>query len=154
MRIMFCGLSVAVALGASAVMAADSGVAIGQLTCKSTSIDNAILFTETTFDCTYEGTDGTTDSYTGEIDKIGVDLSAKDSVTMVWQVVAPTDDAYGEKALVGTYVGASADVAAGVGAGAGVLIGGGSNSFTLQPVTVSGVDGTGVSLGIESFELQ
>jgi hypothetical protein len=154
MKIIIRGLSAVALLGAGTALAADSGVAIGQLTCRSTDITNVILFTETTFDCTFEGSDGQTDSYTGEVDRIGIDLSIKDNVTMVWQVIAPTDAAGEPKLLRGTYLGASADAAAGVGGGAGVLVGGGGNSFTLQPVTVSGIEGVGVSLGIESFELE
>ncbi len=69
-------------------------------------------------------------------------------------MLAPTDDAYEPKALEGTYAGASADAAAGVGGGAQVLVGGGDNSFTLQPVSVTGVKGAGASIGVQTFELE
>ena len=37
--------------------------------------------------------------------------------------------------------------------GANVLVGGGRHSVTLQPLSASGIVGTGVSVGIEEFEL-
>ncbi len=118
-------------------------------------VDNIVVYTEQDFACTFEaaGSDAT-EEYTGEITKIGIDLSIKSGFTIIWAVLAPTDDAYEPKALAGRYVGASADVAAGVGGGAKVLVGAGDNSFTLQPVSVTGVEGAGASLGIETFELE
>ena len=153
MKTVTSGLLAAMLLGSGAAMAA-SGVTIGELRCTSTDIDSAVLYTETTFECTFEGTDGTTESYAGEIDEIGVDLSSKESMTVVWEVVAPTEEAYEPKALAGTYLRASADVGVSDGAGAGLLVGGGDSPFTLQPVTVSEKDGTGGSVGIGRFELE
>lgn len=153
MKNIFGGALLGLALSAGPGLAADAGVEIGKLTCRSTEITNAIVFTETDFDCTFEGTDGASEAYHGEVSKIGVDLSIKENVTMVWGVLAPSADVYKAKALAGTYVGASADIAAGVGGGAGILIGGGGNSFTLQPLTVSGIEGAGAALGIQSFQL-
>lgn len=147
-------LSLAVALGAGPALGADSGVEIGTLTCKVTDVTNLVVYTSQSFDCGFKGKGGKTESYTGEIDKIGIDLSIKDDFTIIWTVLAPTDDAAGEKSLAGTYVGAGADVALSKGGGAQVLVGGGENSFSLQPVSVSGVDGVGASLGLESFTLK
>ena len=153
MKSVIAGLSAAILLGAGAAMGA-SGVTVGELSCTSTEIDSAILYTEAMFDCTFEGTNGTTETYTGEMDKVGVDLSSRERVTMVWEVVAATEEAYQPKSLAGTYLSASADVGVGAGAGAGILIGGRGNSFTLQPVTISGAEGTGGSVGIGRFELE
>ena len=153
MKTMLYALPLAVALGAGTAGAA--GVKIGTLTCNSTGTTNAIVFSQTQFDCTYEGANGKArEQYVGSVDKIGVDLSITNDVTMVWGVLAPTEDQYAPGALSGTYYGAQAGAAVGVGAGAGVLVGGGNNSFTLQPVTVSGIEGVGASLGIQQFELK
>jgi hypothetical protein len=147
-------LAVAGALIAGPALAQDAGIKVGTLTCKATEITNAIVFTDVDFACIYEGANGNTEPYEGEIDKIGVDLSIKNDVTMVWAVVAPTETEYLPGQLAGNYVGASADASLGLGAGARVLVGGGENGFTLQPVSVDGIEGVGVSLGIESFELE
>lgn len=155
MRTISCSAAIAALLTAGAAMAQDAGVKVGTLTCEATDITNVVLFTETNFDCVYESATGdTTESYTGEIDKIGLDLSIKDDVTMVWAVVAPTETEYMPKQLSGTYFGAAADASLGLGAGAHVLVGGGDMGFTLQPVSVEGIEGVGASLGIESFELE
>jgi hypothetical protein len=117
-------------------------------------VTNVVVYTEQTFACTFEPAGGgPADAYTGQITKVGIDLSIKEDFSVIWAVIAPTDVAYEPQSLDGTYVGASADAAVGVGAGAHVLVGGGDNSFTLQPVSVSGVEGVGASIGIESFEL-
>lgn len=150
------GIAAAPALAQSeAEGSTDAGVEIGTLTCEVQNVTNVVVYTEQDFACIFEhaGSDRT-EAYAGEISKIGIDLSIKEDFTIVWAVLAPTDDAYAPKALRGTYAGASADVAAGVGVGAKVLVGGGDNSFTLQPVSVTGVKGAGASLGLEKFELQ
>ncbi len=141
-------------LAATPALADDAGVKIGTLTCEQTGKSGGIISTSTQFDCEYEGINGeVTENYTGEISKLGIDLTATDDVTMVWAVVAPTAAAFEPNALAGSYVGASASAALGLGAGARVLVGGGNESFTLQPVSVEGIDGTGLSVGIEEFQL-
>jgi len=148
-------------LSAAAVVAllagpasAQSGVEIGVLTCRVTEVTNLVVYTSQTFDCTFDpANDRPTESYAGEITKIGVDLSIKNDFTIVWGVLAPSQGIYEPGSLAGTYVGAGADVAIGAGVGAQVLAGGGEQSFSLQPVSVSGVEGIGASLGIESFQL-
>lgn len=134
---------------------AKSGVKIGTLTCKVQHVTNVVVYTHQDFACKFEPAGSEKpEVYTGEISKIGVDLSIKEDFTIVWAVVAPTENAYAPHALAGTYVGASADAALGVGGGANVLVGGGNDSFTLQPVSVSGVEGAGASIGIEKFTLK
>lgn len=142
-------------LVASAAQAQDPGVKVGTLTCKATEITNAIVFTDTNLDCVYQNATGeTVEHYTGDVDKVGVDLSIKNDVTLVWAVVAPTETEFLPGQLAGTYVGASADASLGLGAGAHALVGGGDKGFTLQPVSVEGIEGVGASIGIESFELE
>lgn len=134
---------------------ADSGIEIGELTCKVVDVTNVVLYTEQTFDCEFKSVNGAIDSYKGIIQKIGVDLSIKDDFTLVWTVVAPTEVAGSEHALAGTYAGVGADVQLGVGVGAKVLVGGGDGSFSLQPVSVGGLSGgVGAALGIEEFRLR
>ena len=130
-------------------------VEICVLTCKVKDVTNLVVYTEQTFACEFDPRgNGANEWYEGEITKVGIDLSNKDGFTIVWGVFAPSENAYEAKALTGTYVGAAADVAVGVGGGAAVLVGGGDNSFSLQPISVSGVEGVGASIGLEAFEIR
>ncbi len=133
--------------------AAQSGVEIGVLTCRVTDVTNVVVYTEQSFDCSFEPAQGETESYSGEITKIGLDLSIKNDFTIVWAVLAPTNTALEPGSLAGTYAGVGADVTLGAGVGANILVGGGENSFSLQPVSVAGLTGAGASLGIETFTL-
>ena len=82
-----------------------------------------------------------------------IDMDAVAKVeTMIWKVIAPFDRTE-PGALTGSYIGASIDASLVVGVGARALVGGGGNSFTLQPLSVSGEEGVGAAAGIESFEL-
>src|SRR5690625_5150159 len=155
MKSMTIALALAAAMAGGTAMAEDAGVEIGQLTCKSTATTTAILFTDTHFDCKFAsaGKSKRVDHYRGEIKEVGVNLSIKDEVTLIWAVFAPTRQKYAPGQLAGNYVGAGADVSAVVGGGANVLIGGGNDGFQLQPISVEGIKGTGVSLGLERLRL-
>lgn len=139
---------------ATPALAQESGFEIGTLTCKVVDVTNLILYTNEKFACDFAGSDGLSENYGGEIDSIGVNLSIKKEFTIVWAVIAPTNDKYQTHSLRGAYVGASADVALGLGAGVKVLVGGGANSFTLQPLSVAGVKGAGAAAGIQRFKLE
>ena len=155
MKAITFAVSVTAALAAGSALAQDAGVKVGTLTCKATDITNVILFTDTDLHCVYDSVkEGITEEYEGDIDQIGVNLSVKNDLTLVWAGVAPTETEYLPGQLAGTYVGAGADAAVGVGAGANVLVGGGEMGFQLQPLSVEGIEGVGASLGIESFELK
>ncbi|MEM7176774.1 MAG: DUF992 domain-containing protein [Pseudomonadota bacterium] len=144
------------ALAASVVAStalAQSGAEVGTLTCKVEDVSNIVVYTKQTFDCSFKRANGTVEIYDGVIKSYGVDLSIKQDFTIVWAVLAPTDVAKAPDSLAGTYSGVGADIALAVGVGAKVLVGGGENSFTLQPVSVAGVTGGGASLGVEQFVL-
>jgi hypothetical protein len=105
---------------------AEPGVEIGTLTCRVQDVTNVVVYTEQTFACTFDPANSEmTDAYTGRITKVGIDLSIKEDFSIIWAVIAPTNEAYVAQSLDGTYIGASADAAVGAGAGAHVLVGGG-----------------------------
>jgi Protein of unknown function (DUF992) len=56
--------------------------------------------------------------------------------------------------LAGEYAGPTAQGTVGVGAGANVLIGGSSNQFTLQPVSVEGSVGLNAAAGVAAVSLR
>jgi hypothetical protein len=57
-------------------------------------------------------------------------------------------------ALAGSYVGASAGATVGAGLGANILVGGGPQSFALQPLSMEGQAGLSVAAGVADLELR
>jgi hypothetical protein len=152
MKPAFVALAIATVSAASPVLA-EVRADLGVLTCKLKDVHNDIVYTTEKFGCDFKPHSGEAQPYTGEIKALGVDLSVTKDATLVWAVLAPTTDAGSPEALKGHYIGGSAAVALGAGAGANVLVGGGRHSVTLQPLSASGIVGTGVSVDIEEFEL-
>jgi hypothetical protein len=72
----------------------------------------------------------------GTIRRYGVDIGYTRESRIVWAVFAPGSIAAGS--LAGEYAGPTARGTVGVVAGANVLIGGSSDQFTQQPVSVEG----------------
>ncbi|MCA8881804.1 MAG: DUF992 domain-containing protein [Rhodobacteraceae bacterium] len=147
------GLAATIALTMTASLA-HARADIGVITCKLTSVDNDIVYTNEEFACEFKPTTGDTQTYTGEIKALGVNLSVTKDVTLVWGVLAPSSDETEAGSLAGRYVGGTASVALGAGAAANVLIGGSKHTVALQPISASGLIGTGAALDIEEFELR
>jgi opacity protein-like surface antigen len=146
-------LAAGMALSASASFAA-TDADVGVLTCKLKNVKNDIVYTKEEFACELKPTSGKVEEYTGQIKSIGINLSVTKDLTLVWAVLNPTGGLKSDHALKGDYVGGGASVALGAAAGANVLVGGGDNSFTLQPLSVSGIVGAGVNVGIKQFQLR
>ena len=147
------GMAAAIALTVSA-SAVHARADIGVLTCKLTSVQNDVVYTNEEFACEFKPKTGDTQTYTGEIKALGVNLSVTKDVTLVWGVLAPSSDAAEAGSLAGRYVGGTASVALGAGAAANVLIGGSKHTVALQPISASGIIGTGAALDVEEFELR
>jgi hypothetical protein len=150
------GLAVAAGLsGASPAFAqADDGIEVGTLVCDVSGGLGLILGSQREMVCVLEAVDGFTDHYVGVINRFGLDIGATTAGTIVWTVIAPTQDMYATGALAGSYVGASAEATVGVGIGANVLVGGGDRSFTLQPISVQGQTGLNIAAGVAELVLQ
>jgi hypothetical protein len=131
---------------------ADNSVKAGFLQCSVGEGMSQFITSTRKVDCTYDNVSGGTERYTGEIRVWGIDLTYVDHAILGWAVFAPS---YGANAgeLAGEYGGAKASVAIGVGVGANVLVGGFNNSITLQPVSLEGIVGSGVSVGIAHLTL-
>ena len=125
---------------------------VGVLECELSDETNFVVVTQSTYDCTFKNNDGSAASFTGNIDKVGVDLSYNTAQVFNWLVLSPAliDNA---KALEGRYGGVSTDFAVLGGAGLRVLIGGSDEQIALQPFSTSGHEGFGAAVGIESFKL-
>lgn len=132
---------------------ADTPVELGQLICQMTDSSNRVIRTDQTFDCVLTKTDGSKQDYTGTFKTAGIDLSVKSQVAIVWNVVLVNANASVPASIAGEYVGVSTDIAVVGGVGARVLLGTGEDEISLTPVSISGVEGGGVSLGVTRFSL-
>ena len=128
-----------------------AGLEVGVLQCSVVPGSRVNLIIRSTADikCTFDNA-GTIERYVGETGiGLGLDLSFKSDEQMFFTVFAATADTRpGAYSLTGKYAGASAAVAAGVGLGAKVLVGGGENNFSLQPLALESHKGLGASAGL------
>lgn len=134
---------------------AESGVRLGQLTCDVEGGIGFIFGSSKNLACTFTPANDSypIETYTGSIDKYGIDIGVTGESVILWTVVAAQEEKYAPRALAGTYSGASASAAFAVGLGANVLVGGSSEAFALQPVSVSGSSGINVAVGFAQIKL-
>jgi len=156
-------LAAGLVLGGIAHAAGNSGntsngnegkVELGYLECQLSSDEGNVLVSELAYNCVFKpnSDDRQTEIYKGTSEKIGIDLSKTEQETLRWAVLAAGyPDETG--ALAGDYGGVSADASAGAGVGAKVLVGGFEGTITLQPLSISTQEGYGLSVAIESFDL-
>lgn len=145
-------IAAAALLSLPAAQAKEAGVKLGVLTCDVEAGSSFIFGSNRGVDCVYAPSgDGPVEKYAGTIEKYGIDIGYVDKATMVWAVLAPTEDVE-SGALTGSYAGATADASAGAGVGANVLVGGG-NSVTLQPVSINGAEGVNLAAGFGVLKL-
>lgn len=102
--------------------------------------------------CVFKRTDGTTERYGGRIKEFGLSLGNPGPAHLVWGVFAPAKGVPAG-ALAGGYAGVSAGASLGVGMGANVLVGGLKRSFSLQPISMDGMQGTNLALGVANVSL-
>jgi len=144
-------LVVAGTLALGAVPAqAQSGSKIGILTCETVKGTRLNLIIRSTVDVQCVFDDGKSkEKYVGETGiGLGVDLNITKDAVMKYAVFAATDYKAGDFALKGRYGGGKAAATIGVGAGAAVLVGGGDDSISLQPVALEGSTGLGAEAGL------
>ncbi|MEJ0049593.1 MAG: DUF992 domain-containing protein [Rhodospirillales bacterium] len=131
---------------------ADVGAKVGVLTCHVDSGWGFIFGSSRELKCVYSG-NGRVEHYTGSISKFGVDIGYLQSGVIAWGVFTPTSN-LGAGALSGDYGGATAGASVGIGADANVLIGGSTQSISLQPLSLEGDKGLNVAAGIASITLK
>src|SRR5215468_11914625 len=122
------------------------------MSCEIASGFGYILGSSREVHCTFSPAAGPAEHYAGTISKLGVDIGYVQNAVIVWTVVAPTV-ALPPGSLTGTYGGATASATIGVGLGANVLVGGSSDTISLQPVSIEGGTGLNVSGGFASMSL-
>ena len=132
--------------------AAQSGVKAGVLTCDVASGWGIVFGSTRDLKCTYSDNNGTSEHYSGHIDKFGVDLGYHGAGVIAWAVLAPTAN-IAKGAIAGTYGGVTAGAAVGVGPGGNLLIGGSGNTISLQPLSFEGMTGLNVAAGVAQIVL-
>lgn len=141
-------------LTAGTAHAQNAKAVVGTLTCKGSGSVGAIFGSKQTLRCAFDpdGAGGVR-PYTGSITRVGIDIGVTGPSTMVWTVLASTND-IPSGALDGNYAGVSADASVGVGVGANALIGGSNDSIVLQPVSVKGQTGLNLAVGVAELSLR
>lgn len=129
---------------ALATAPAHAYVEAGLLSCRSPGSTGYIVFSSRTFDCVFTPASGApAQYYQGTVQRFGAQIGVTNDLALGWAVFAATSRV-GPGALAGGYVGASGGAALGIGGAANGLVGGLSNSFALQPISVEG--GTGINV--------
>ena len=132
---------------------AESQVKVGTLECSVTETDKTLLKTHVVLGCSFLGSSGTKlGSYRGTVDRTGLNVGGIETKSFTWTVLT-VGDAKNVK-LDGSYVGASAGVSGGTGVGVNYLVGGFNQKISLQPYSVEGEKGLGLSLSGQQLVLQ
>ena len=139
-------------LGLGAQATAQSGVAVGTLTCNVASGFGFVFGSSRAINCTFAGPGGRYEHYVGDISKFGVDIGFTQGGILVWTVIAPTAS-LAPGVLAGNFVGATASATVAVGVGANALLGGSNNSIALQPLSVEANRGLNVAAGVAALTL-
>jgi Protein of unknown function (DUF992) len=136
--------------------AKDQGVELGVLDCAIGGGTGFIFGSTKDLSCTFNPTDKSfaPEAYFGVVNKYGLDIGTTKQTVMQWLVLTPMKNIYAPGALAGDYVGASAEVTAAIGAGANLLVGGSSQSFTLQPLSLQTQTGINLAIGVSQFQLR
>ena len=143
-----------VALATSAQAQEKKGVKVGTLTCHEASGWGLVFSSSHSLKCIFSGQKGTKAAhFTGEIKKYGVDVGFQENAVIIW-AVASTSDKFTPGDIAGKYAGATAEAAWAVGIGANVLVGGSKSGIALQPVSIEGLNGANLALGVSEVELK
>jgi hypothetical protein len=127
----------------------------GTLTCNVEGGVGLIVGSSKGMTCSFAPADGRQpQQFVGRVNKLGLDVGVTGATVVKWLVLAPTGSTMPASALAGTYAGVSAEASAAIGVGANVLVGGSSDSFALQPLSVQGQTGVNVAAGITQFKLE
>ena len=146
-------IAVSLAFGTPAFAAGVEAVQAGMLTCQVASGWGFVFGSSKDLKCTYSRGQNVVEHYTGSVGKFGVDIGYSGASVIAWAVLAPTSN-LAPGSLAGKYAGATGSAAVGAGVGANVLLGGGANSITLQPVSFQAGTGLNVAGGIAMITLK
>ncbi|MEQ1944878.1 DUF992 domain-containing protein [Mesorhizobium sp. VNQ89] len=148
--------STAILAAVATANAQNEGIELGVLDCTVEGGAGFIIGSTKDVTCAYTPADANfaAETYSGSIDKFGLDIGTTGETKITWAVLAPSRDIYAPGALAGDYVGASAEASVAVGAGANLLVGGSNKSFTLQPLSLQTQTGFNLAVGVTQFKLR
>jgi len=150
----FLALGVVVATSAPLAAQQDGTTKVGLLRCQTAPAVGLVVGSHQKLRCDFTPDNGGVgESYTGHVNRLGVDVGVRGGGIMTWAVIAPTTGLH-PHALAGKYVGAAGDVSLGLGAGAKVLVGGSHRTVTLQPLSVEGQVGVNLALAVAGLTLR
>ena len=128
-------------------------VRAGVLQCQGGQNVGFVVGSVTSFECVFQSEGRRPEPYIATVRRYGVDLGFTDQTRFTWAVNAPTGR-LGRGELAGNYGGVGANASVGIGGGGNFLVGGPSNAYALQPISVQGQTGLNVAAGVAGIELQ
>jgi len=142
---------------AGTMSAAKTRLQAGVLECLGEGGWGAIIASRKEFDCVFTSASGKPlGRYKAVIRKFGLDIGKTGKTALQWAVLGPATkigEHYVVGSLQGTYAGVGAEAAVGVGVGANALLGGGPDSFALQPISVQAQTGVSVAAAVQTLVL-
>jgi len=137
------------------VVSADAAppVRAGILQCQGGQNVGFVVGSVTSLECVFQSEGRRPEPYIAKVQRIGLDLGVTEQTQLSWAVNAP-NSRLGRGELAGSYGGVGANASIGVGGGGNFLVGGPSNAYALQPLSVQGQKGLNVAAGIAGLELQ
>jgi Protein of unknown function (DUF992) len=155
-------LQLVIAAGAISALAiglaqAKTRLQAGTLTCHGDGGWGAIITSKKKFDCVFTNTrNEPVGRYKAVVRKFGLDIGVTGKTALQWSIFGPAKKVGKEwvvGSLQGEYAGVGADASAGVGLGANALVGGGPDSFALQPISVQVQTGISIAAGVQTMVL-
>jgi len=130
------------------------GKRLGKLNCNVEGGWGLLVGSSKKATCAFEKADGSSEAYSGKLNKLGIDIGKTEDAYMSWVVFTQADVETGPNALAGSYTGVSGEVSLGIGLGANALVGGAGQKIGLQPVLVAGNNGLNLAVGLASLSLE
>ena len=124
---------------------ADDRVQVGRLSCDVDPGVGFIIGSSKDVTCDFSRKGHKTETYVGEIDKLGFDIGFTGPTRIEWLVFSGRSNKVAKGSLAGTYVGGSHEVTVGVGLGGNWLVGGSNKGYALQPWSIQGQVGLNYS---------
>jgi Protein of unknown function (DUF992) len=148
------GIAAATLIASFASANAQQAVQVGVLECQGGPNVGFVVGSSTELQCVFRSNDGSApEPYVATVNRYGLDLGITQQTGLAWAVNAPTAQ-IGHGALAGHFGGVGANATVGVGVGANVLVGGSSNAFSLQPLSLQGQTGLSAVAGIVDVNLR
>jgi hypothetical protein len=151
----FSILGIAIASLVASVASANAlpPVRAGVLECQGGQNVGFVVGSVTSLECVFQSEGHRPEPYIAIVRRYGVDLGFTEQTRFTWAVNAQTDRV-GRGDLAGSYGGVGANASVGVGFGGNFLVGGPTNSYGLQPISVQGQTGLNVAAGVADIELK